>query len=116
MIQRTGVKLEQHAEKDLESGKTVSKRQKEGTSKKARGYPWEMYWSVRSVVSTRTVNNALLCLPFVISIPCFHFKRTSRNARFISTDALYPSVRSCKTVDGGGELVCRLNLWKKGTL
>ena len=42
-------KLEQHMEKDLKNGKTVSKRQKEYTSKQARGCPWEMYWSVRSV-------------------------------------------------------------------
>ena len=42
-------KLEQHVEKDLKNGKTVSKRQKECTSKQARGCPWEMYWSVRSV-------------------------------------------------------------------
>ena len=42
-------KLEQHVEKDLESGKTVSKHQKEYTSKQTRGCFWEIYWSIRSV-------------------------------------------------------------------
>ena len=42
-------KLEQHVEKDLESGEIVSKRQRDSTSKQARDCPWEIYWSLRSV-------------------------------------------------------------------
>jgi len=42
-------KLEQHVEKDPESKKTVSKRQREATSKQDCGCDWEMYWSVRSL-------------------------------------------------------------------
>ena len=41
-------KLEQHVEKDPESKKTVSKRQREATSKQARGCDWEMYRTWRS--------------------------------------------------------------------
>src|SRR5436853_4890105 len=42
-------RLKQYVEKDPENSETVSKRQKEGTSKQARGCLWEMYWSIRSV-------------------------------------------------------------------
>ena len=42
-------KLEEHVQKDPENKKTVSKRQREDTSKKARACYWEMYWSVRSL-------------------------------------------------------------------
>ena len=43
-------KLEQHVERDSnDDKKIISKRQREGTSKNARGCTWEMYWSVRSV-------------------------------------------------------------------
>ena len=74
-------KLEQHVEKDLKNGKTVSKRQKECTSKQARGCPWEMYWSVRSVgkrgsgqaagqlgINEATYNHILAPNPFVYKI------------------------------------------------
>lgn len=43
-------KLEQHVERDPNDGKKIiSKRQREDTSKNARGCTWEMYWSMRSV-------------------------------------------------------------------
>lgn len=42
-------KLEKHVEKDPETKKAVSNRQRESTSSNARGCDWEMYWSVRSV-------------------------------------------------------------------
>jgi hypothetical protein len=74
-------KLEEHVEKDLESGKIVSKRQKENTSKQARGCPWEMYWSVRSVgkigsgqtagqlsITKATHNHILAPNPFIYKV------------------------------------------------
>jgi len=42
-------KLEQHVQRDPESKKIVSKRQREATPKKARGCTWKMYWIVRSL-------------------------------------------------------------------
>lgn len=36
-------------EKNSDVDKIVSIRQRESTSKQARGWPWEMSWSVRSV-------------------------------------------------------------------
>ncbi len=74
-------KLEQHVEKDLESSKTVSKRQKEYTSKQACSCPWKMYWSIRSVgkkgsgqatgqlgISEATHNHILAPNPFIYKI------------------------------------------------
>jgi len=74
-------KLEQHMEKDLESGEIVSKRQRDSTSKQARDCPWEIYWSLRSVgkrgsgevtgqlgISKATHNHILSPNPFIYKV------------------------------------------------
>jgi hypothetical protein len=40
--------LEDHVEKDRDDS-IVSRRRRDDTSNNAKNYPWEMYWSVRSV-------------------------------------------------------------------
>jgi hypothetical protein len=50
--------LEEYIERDAE-GNILSRRKREDTAANAKGCTWEMYWSVRSVGSIRSIKRRL---------------------------------------------------------